>query len=192
MAKQDKSPATIMAERMAEVKAQLVPRVAEVMRPVYGNVSVNKKEQRARFWQVEKGWTPEKERLLLTGMNPDGTPAIGPDGQPAKPLSPREVGLLKYPNREIDAKAGGRADSLKMQAEYVREMAEWGPPEPEGLELLAQQAQQQDATPGAGPQAQPSLGRGAPMPAPEMAPPPAVPPVEPMAPEMPPMQGGMA
>lgn len=174
MAKQDKSPTTQFAERLNEVKAQLVPRVAEAMRPVYGNVSVSKKEQRARFWQTVKGWTPEKERMLLTGLNPDGSPVIGPDGKPAKPLSPREVGLLKYPSREIDAKADGRADSLKLQAEYVREMAELGPPEPEGLELLAQQAMPQEPQ-GAGPQAPAGPAVGATMPAPQMAPSPVVP-----------------
>lgn len=143
--KQDKSPVTLIAERFNATKANLAERVAEVMRPVYGNVTIDKQEQRARFWQVEKGWTPEKERMLLTGLNPDGTPAIGPDGQPVKPLTPQQVGLLKYPHREIDAKAGGRAFSLKAQADYMREMAELGAPEPDGLELAALQTQPQSA-----------------------------------------------
>lgn len=163
--KQDKSPVTLIAERFNATKANLAERVAEVMRPVYGNVTIDKQEQRARFWQVEKGWTPEKERMLLTGLNPDGTPAIGPDGQPVKPLTPQQVGLLKYPHREIDAKAGGRAFSLKAQADYMREMAELGPPEPDGLESAG----------GTTPQAQPSLGSVAVAPAPQTAPPPAVP-----------------
>lgn len=141
MAKRDTSPVTLIAERFNDTKARIAERVAEMMRPVYGNVTVNKREQRARYWQQEQGWTPEQERLLLTGLNPDGTPALGPDGQPAKPLTPQQVGLLKFPNREIDAKAGGRAFSLKAQAEYMREMAELGPPEPDGLELAAMQAQ---------------------------------------------------
>lgn len=189
MAKQDKSPATQFAERLTEVKAQLVPRVAEAMRPVLGNVPVSKKERRARFWQTAKGWTPEKERMLLTGLNPDGTPVIGPDGRPAKPMTPQEVGLVKYPNREIDAKAGGRADSLKAQVDYIEEMAALGPPEPEGLELLAQQAMPQEPQ-GAGPQAPAIPAVGATMPAPMMAPPPVVPTDAPvMAPPV--MGGGM-
>lgn len=53
MAKRDKSTTTLLAERMLEVKAQIVPRVAESMRPVYGNVTVNKKEQRTSFRRRE-------------------------------------------------------------------------------------------------------------------------------------------
>lgn len=184
MAKRDKSTTTLLAERMLEVKAQIVPRVAESMRPVYGNVTVNKKEQRARFWQVADDWSDEKERQLLTGLHPDGTPAFDAMGQPVKPLTPRQVGLLKFPNREIDAKAGGRADSLKMQAEYVREMAALGPP---GPDVIAAQMPVPEM-PAVGAQAQPSLGLGATMPAPPMAAPPAD--IMTTQAPVPPMQGG--
>lgn len=177
----DKSPVTLIAERFNDTKARIAERVAEVMRPVYGNVTISKREQRARFWQVEKGWTPEKERLLLTGLNPDGTPALGPDGQPAKPRTPQQVGLLKYPHREIDAKAGGRAFSLKAQADYMREMAELGPPEPDGLELAALQMQpQSEMAPVAAPE---PVMPPAPMPVAPMQPPAGVPPMMPMGQE---------
>lgn len=142
----DKALQTLFAEAWKAEKDAIVPRVAEYSRPVYGNVPVSKDERRLRFWQTEEGWTPEREYRLLTGMNPDGTPVIDPQtGQPAVPLSPRAVGIIKFPYREIDAKAGGRADDLSAIAAYFREMAELGPPEPEHTELMAMQQGERDA-----------------------------------------------
>lgn len=158
---------TVLAEAVNRKRAELAPRVAELMRPVPGNVPVKPDEQRARFWQTDPKWTPEREAELW-----------------AKGLSPQDIGLLKYPYREVDAKANGRV-TKRVQARYMQEMAALGPPEPQGIELAAQQFEMQ----GGGPQAQPSLGLGATMPAPVMAPPPApIPP--PVAPPMlPPMEG---
>lgn len=115
----DKSVTSLMAEAYNTALGQMVPRVAQYLRPVYGNSPVSKDEQRRRFWQEAKGWTPERDLELQ-----------------AQGMSPEDVGLLKYHLRELDAKADGRADDLKAQALWVKEMAELGPPEPDGLEAL--------------------------------------------------------
>lgn len=118
--KRDKSVPALFAEHYNTALGELAPRVAEYLRPVLGNVSVSKDEQRRRFWQTAKGWKPEREmELLLQGM------------------SREDVGIMKYPWREIDAKADGRADDEREQVKWMQEMADLGPPEPEGLEAMA-------------------------------------------------------
>lgn len=148
---------TRIAERLAEFKADFVPRVAELRRPVLGNVTVSKDERRRRWWQEDDGWTPEREAALLAGG-----------------MSREDVGILKYPYREVDARAAGRGDPRK-EALYAKEMSDLGPPEPDPLETAAQSVEA-----GAGPQVQePSLAAipsGLSMPAaPEMASPPPTP-----------------
>lgn len=192
---EDQSLPTIFSEAISRERQAVASRVAEHMRPVYGHEPVKPDERRRRFWQTAPGWTVEHEYRLLTGMNPDGTPVIDNEtGQLANPMSPRAVGLLKYPNREIDAKAGGRADDLAAITKYMREMAEMGPPDPEPLEAMAQQQGGQDADTIRGGRAVDGLGTGpllgtatpeAP-PAVPMAPPAAVAP--PMVPD--PLMGG--
>lgn len=175
--KRDKSVTSLMAEAYNTALNQMVPRVAEYLRPVYGNSAVSKAEQRARFWQTAKGWTPEQEAALL-----------------AQGKSRQDIGLRKYPYREIDAKAGGRAEDERAQAEYVREMAALGPPEQNALESLAPPESDEQ---GAAPQEQPLLGLGAvapaPVTAPVTAPTPAAPTMPPVAPTpMPmPMEGAV-
>lgn len=135
----DKAIQTRIAERLREFKADFVPRVAELRRPVLGNVPVSKDERRRRWWQEAEGWTPEQE-LALLGFNPDGTPRLDPvTGQPAKPLSREDVGLLRWPLREIDARAAGKGD-VRKEAQYAREMSDLGPPPPDTLETAAQGA----------------------------------------------------
>lgn len=134
MADRDKSLPTMMADAVIKAQNELVPRVAKLMAPVAGNEKVSKDERHRRWWQEDEGWTPEREMTLLTGLNPDGTPAIDPrTGMPAKPISREDVGLLKYPNREIDARAAAGADDERGAAKYAREMSEMGPPAPDPL-----------------------------------------------------------
>lgn len=155
--KRTKSIQTRIAERLNDRVGDIAPRVAERMRPVLGNVPVNKDERRRRWWQVEKGWTEEKEMQLLdSGMNR------------------QDVGLLKYPTRELDMKAAGNGDDDRAMAMYAKEMTDLGPPPPEPLEAAAQAIEEgAGATGAAGPAV------GATMPAPTMAPPPT-PPAMPM------------
>ncbi len=145
---------SVFAERLAAFKDEFVQKVAALRRPVYGNVDVTQMEQRRQFWQVAEDWTPEKEAQLLLGG-----------------MSPQQVGLLKYPYRELVAKADGRASDERKMAEWVKKMAEMGAPEPEPLEALAVQAQPiEQPTPAvAGPQAPPLMGVGDAAPAPAMA-----------------------
>ncbi len=118
---------TRLAEALADFKREFPPRVAELMRPVPGNVAVSKRERQARWWQTEKGWTEEKERQLLMGG-----------------MSRQDVGLLKYPHREIDARTAGRGDKRR-EAEYARDMTALGPPAPEPLEQAALDVEQAKA-----------------------------------------------
>ena len=117
---------TEFARRLAEFKSEFVPLVAALQRPVLGNQPISKTEQRHRFWQEDPAWTPEHEQELL-----------------AKGMSPQDVGLLKYPFRELDAKAAGRSDDDHAQVRYVSEMAKLGPPPPEPLAAAAAQIQAQ-------------------------------------------------
>lgn len=118
--KRDQSVPALFAEHYNTAMGELAPRVAEYLRPVLGNVNVSKDEQRRRFWQTAKGWTPEREmELLMQGA------------------SREDVGLMKHPWREIDAKADGRADDERAQALWAQEMADLGPPEPSPLEQMA-------------------------------------------------------
>lgn len=110
-----------IAEKIQPFLDEIGSRVAKLQRPVYGNVHVDKEEQRRRFWQIEKGWTPEQEMALLQGG-----------------MTPQDVGLLKYPYREIDSKAGGRHDDEMAQYTYMQEHADLGPPPPEPLQAAAQ------------------------------------------------------
>ena len=143
-----KAISTRIAEQVIALKGELVPKVAALRRPVLGNVPVNPEERQRRWWQQAKGWTPEKEQALL-----------------ASGMTPEDIGLLKYPNREIDARAAGHGDPRK-EAEYAGDMSAMGPPAPEPLEAAALATEEA----GSGPQVQPSLGRGATTPAPTMAP----------------------
>jgi hypothetical protein len=144
-----KSIPTEFAEATQAFQDDLAPRVAALMRPVLGNVPVSKDERRRRWWQEEKGWTPEKEQQLL-----------------ASGMSREDVGLLRFPNREIDARAAGHGD-VRKEAEYARDMSALGPPPPEPLEAAALALETEEE---AGSQAQPSLGVEAVASAPEMAP----------------------
>jgi hypothetical protein len=140
MSEQQKAIQTRFAERLRDFKAEFAPKVAKLNRPVLGNVPVSKDERRRRWWQQEDGWTPEHELMLLTALNPDGSPIIDANGRPKQPLSREDVGLLKHPYREVDAMAFGAGDERKVAA-YAREMSDLGPPDPEPLELAAMQAQ---------------------------------------------------
>jgi hypothetical protein len=115
----EKAVSTRIAERLIELKADLVPKVAALRRPVLGNVTVSADERHRRWWQEDKGWTAEKEQMLL-----------------ASGMSREDVGLLKFPNREIDARAAGHGD-VRKEAEYARDMSAMGPPAPEPLEAAA-------------------------------------------------------
>lgn len=159
--KRDQSVPALFAEHYNTAMGELAPRVAEYLRPVLGNVNVSKDEQRRRFWQTAPGWTPEREAELL---------ALG--------ASREDVGLRKYPWREIDAKADGRADDDRAQVKWMQEMADLGPPEPDQLEALAP-APEPTEQQGGVPPLQPDPAVGAAMPAPQMAAAPApVPPME--------------
>lgn len=154
---------TEFARRLASFKSDFVPLVAALQRPVLGNQPISKAEQQHRFWQTEPGWRPEHEAELL-----------------AKGMSPQDVGLLKYPFRELDAKAAGRSDDDRAQVRYVQEMATLGPPPPEPLAAAAQQIQAQQPPP-------PALPTVAPLPPPPFQPAPLpdlpiAPPAAPIAP----------
>jgi hypothetical protein len=116
---------TRFAEATKELQDSLVPRISKLMRPVYGNVNVKPEERQRRWWQEEKGWTPEKEMQLLIGG-----------------MTPEDVGILKYPNREIDARAFGGMNDERGQAKYAQEMSAMGPPLPDPLEQEAQRIEQ--------------------------------------------------
>lgn len=141
MPEQKQAIQTRFARQVKDFVKDFAPRVAVLNRPVLGNVPVSKDERRRRWWDEEDGWTPEHELMLLTALNPDGTPILDANGRPKQPLSREDVGLLKYPNREVDAMAFGAGDERKA-AEYAREMTDLGPPDPEPLEMAAMQAQQ--------------------------------------------------
>lgn len=149
----DKAVQTVLADRLKSFKEDFVPKVAALRRPVLGNVTVSKDERRRRWWQEEKDWTPEHELMLLTAMNPDGTPLLDMNGQPKKPLSREDVGLLRFPNRELDAKAFGRSDPRR-ESEYARDMSALGPPDLGPLEQAAQDVQPPEPTPSAAPMAE--------------------------------------
>lgn len=167
MAEQDKSLPTRMADATVALQKELVPRIAKLMRPVAGNVKVKPEERRQRWWQVDDGWTPEKE-LRLLGFNPDGTPLLDPTtGQPVKGMSRQDVGILKYPYREIDARAAAGADDDRAMAKYAKEMTDLGPPEPDPIQQAALAARPPEPTPLATPTAQPVADPSA-MPVPEM------------------------
>lgn len=95
------------------------------------------------LWNKEAdGWTPEREAALLTGVNPDGTPILDEQGQPVKPKSREEVGLLKYPHRMKMAASGERALSKYAQAKWAAQTARradplWQPPAPPGSAMPA-------------------------------------------------------
>jgi hypothetical protein len=124
----DKSLESRFAEATRDLQDTLVPMVAKLMRPVPGNVNVKPEERQRRWWQEDKGWTPEKEQQLLAGG-----------------MSPEDVGILKYPNREIDARAFGGQNDERGQAVYARDMSAMGPPPPDPLEMTAQEIQSQEA-----------------------------------------------
>lgn len=140
MAEQSKSLPTQFAEATTKLQGELVPRIAKLMRPVLGNESVSKAERQRRWWQKDENWPtdPEEDRakqlMLLTGLNPDGTPALDVNGQPRKPMTREDVGLLMFKWREIDARAAGNGDDDRMIAKYAAEMTAMGPPEPDPLE----------------------------------------------------------
>lgn len=125
---------TTFAKATQKLQDELVPRVAKLTRPVLGNEPVSKDERRRRWWQEEDGWTPEHEHMLLTGLNPDGTPALDANGQPRKPMTREDVGLLRFKWREIDARAAGNGDDDRLIAKYAQEMTALGPPDPDPLE----------------------------------------------------------
>lgn len=143
---EQKSIQTRLAERLDDFVKEFAPRVAEINRPVLGNVPVKPAERQARWWQEAKGWTPEQEMALLQ-----------------QGMSREDVGLLKYPNREIDARAAGRGDPRK-EATYARDMSAMGPPPPEPLEAAAVAVQAPEPTTLAAPVPQPSAPIATPMP----------------------------
>jgi hypothetical protein len=149
MPEQQKAVSTRVAEALDARVKELAPRVAALMRPVLGNVTVSKDERHRRWWQEEKGWTREKEQALL-----------------ASGMSREDVGLLKYPHREIDARAAGHGD-VRKEAEYARDMTALGPPAPEPLEAAALALETEGE---AGSPLQPSLGVEAVPPAPPTLP----------------------
>lgn len=137
----DKSLQSRFAEATKDLQDALVPRVAKLMRPVPGNVNVSKQERWRRWWQEEAGWTPEHEAELLAGG-----------------MSREDVGILKYPAREIDARAFGGMNDERGQAKYAQEMTDLGPPPPDPLEQAAQQVEQPpEPAPLATPVAQPPM-----------------------------------
>jgi hypothetical protein len=73
-------------------------------------------------------------------------------------MTPQDVGVLKFPMREVDAKAGGNADDERAQVRYVEEMAALGPPPPEPLEEEAQRIEAQQAPPRPAPMPMPPVG----------------------------------
>lgn len=147
---------TRFAERVREAVEDFAPRVAKLRRPVLGNVPVSKEERRRRWWQEDDGWSPEHERMLLTATmpGPDGVlvPLLDANGRPKKPMSPEDVGLLRFPYREVDAVAFGMDDDRKI-AEYAQEMTALGPPDPDPLEQIAMQARPPEAASSAPPMA---------------------------------------
>lgn len=139
-------PKQSLMDRIAERKEQfmddLSTKVAELQRPLPDQEHVKPEERQRRFWQVDKAWPkdPEEARikeLALQGFNPDGTPLLDAQGNPVQGISAQDVGLLKYPMREIDAKVFGGYDDDMGQYQYMLKMSELGPPEPEPLEAEA-------------------------------------------------------
>ncbi len=162
-----------LAEATLKLQNELVPRIAKITGPPPENVSVSKDERWRRWWQKADDWPekPEESRireLQLLGFNPDGTPMLDPTtGQPVKGMSREDVGILMYPNREIDARAAAGVDDDRAMAKYAKEMTDLGPPPPDPLEQAALAAMPPEpttlATPTARPVAEPSA-----MPVPEM------------------------
>ena len=178
-----------VAEGYEPFMDDLADRIAALQRPIADNVHVKPEERQRRWWQTEKGWTPEREYTLLTGMNPDGTPALNPQtGQPQTPLTPQDVALIKYPMREIDAKVFGGYDDDMGQYTYALKMAELGPPAPDPLEQAAREIEAKREAEKPAPQPAPDLFKGLELPpvptgaAPEPPMPPA--PLAPVVPEM--------
>lgn len=136
-----------LVDRIAEHKERFMEdlgdRVAELQRPVPDNVHVRPAERQRRWWQVDKDWPTDPEaarahELALQGFAPDGTPLLDAQGTPVEGISAQDVGLLKHPYREIDAKVFGGYDDDMGQYRYAQQMAELGPPDPEPLETEAQ------------------------------------------------------
>jgi hypothetical protein len=156
---------TRFAERLREFKADFIPKVAELNRPVLGNETVSKDERRRRWWQEEDGWTPEQERMLLTATYPDGSPILNPQtGTPMQPLTREDVGLLRFPHREIDALASSGPNDDRAIAKYAAEMTALGPPEPDLLEQAAMAVRPPEPAPLTTPAAQPMQPDALPVP----------------------------
>lgn len=133
-----------IADRVEPFLDEVATHVAKMQRPVAGNERVGPTERQQRWWQEEDGWTPEKTWFLL-GFEPDGVTArLDPQtGQPVKGMSREDVGLLRYPYREIDMRAASDdGDDDEAMAKYARDMTALGPPPPDPLEVAAAQAQQ--------------------------------------------------
>ena len=141
-AQDDDSVFTRAGKLINGFKQDVGGRVAQLQRPVYGNTNISKAEERRLYWQVTEGWDELREaQMVLSGM-------------------PRpQIGLLKYDQRERVTKSGGRANSEEDMAKFCEEMERLGPPEPEGLEKLAQDAVAERA--GQGGTEEPSSGEPA-------------------------------
>lgn len=123
----DEAIQTRIARQLHEFKREFVPKVAALKRPVLGNERVKPEERQRRWWQEAPDWTPEREMQLLAGG-----------------MTPEDVGLLRFPNREVDARAAGKGDERKT-ALYAKEMSELGPPPPDPLAQAPNPLQTVDA-----------------------------------------------
>lgn len=149
--KRDRAIQTKVAERIRDRVAVIAPLVAERQRPVLGNVPVSKVERRRRWWQQADDWPTDPQEgqareLALLGYNPDWTPKLDANDKPVKGLTRQDVGLIRFPNREIDMRAAGDGDDDTRMAAYAREMTSLGPPPPEPLEAAALSVQAPEST----------------------------------------------
>lgn len=141
MPPQPPSTDRMLAQKIWEdTKAQAIG-MAKIQGPAANQEQYTADDELLMWNKQADDWTVEKE-FALHGLNPDMTPMLDPrTGQPVKPKSPREIGLLKYPHRDKLMKSGERVLSPMAQFEYAAKMAKksdpnWTPlPTPEAPPL---------------------------------------------------------